>query len=72
MLYALINKNKAVTKGFSEITHNVYDDDMVVNENELRLLGDDIDGIARQLGGRTMTLNELSEIIKKEVIAKKI
>ena len=72
MLYALIDKDMAVAKGFSEITHNVYDDDMVVNENELRLLGDDIDGIARQLGGRTMTLNELSEMIKKEVIAKKI
>ena len=63
MLYALVNKNKAIANGFSEITHNVYDDDMVVNENELRLLGDDIDDIARQLGGRTMTLNELSEII---------
>ena len=67
MLYALINKNKAVATGFSEITHNVYDDDMIVNENELRLLGDDIDSIARQLGGRTMTLNELSEIIRKKL-----
>ena len=67
MLYALIDKNKVVAKGFSEITHNVYDDDMIVNENELRLLGDDIDSIARQLGGRTMTLNELSEIIKKKL-----
>ena len=67
MLYALVNKNKAVAKWFSEITHNVYDDDMVVNENELRLLGDDIDNIARQLGGRTMTLNELSEIIRKKL-----
>ena len=67
MLYALINKNNAVAEGFSEITHDVYDDDMVVNENELRLLGDDIDDIARQLGGRTMTLNELSEIIRKKL-----
>ena len=67
MLYALIDKNKAVAKGFSEITHNVYDDDMIVNENELRLLGDDIDDIARQLGGRTMTLNELSKITKKKL-----
>ena len=67
MLYALVNKNKAVAKGFSEITHNVYDDDMVVNENELRLLGDDIDNIARQLGGRTMTLNELSELSRKKI-----
>ena len=70
MLYALVNKNKAVAKGFSEITHNVYDDDMIVNENELRLLGDDIDdidSIARQLGGRTMTFNELNEIIKKKL-----
>ena len=67
MLYALIDKDMAVAKGFPEITHNVYDDDMVVNENELRLLGDDIDDIARQLGGRTMTLNELSEIIKKKL-----
>ena len=70
MLYALIDKDMAVAKGFSEITHNVYDDDMVVNENELRLLGDDIDDIddiARQLGGRTMTLNELSEIIRKKL-----
>ena len=64
MLYAVINKDMAVAKGFSEITHNVYDDDMVVNENELRLLGDDI---ARQLGGRTMTLNELTEIIRKKL-----
>ena len=67
MLYALINKDMAVAQGFSEITHNVYDDDMVVNENELRLLGDDIDNIARQLGGRTMTLNELNEIIRKKL-----
>ena len=67
MLYALINKNKAVAKGLSEITHNVYDDDMVVNETELRFLGDDIDSIARQLGGRTMTLNELSELIRKKL-----
>lgn len=67
MLYALIDKDMAVAKGFSEITHNVYDDDMIVNENELRLLGDDIDDIARQLGGRTMTLNELSEIIRKKL-----
>ena len=67
MLYALINKDMAVAKGFSETTHDVYDDDMVVNENELRLLCDDIDDIARQLGGRTMTLNELSEIIRKKL-----
>ena len=67
MLYALINKDMAVAKGCAEITHNVYDDDMVVNENELRLLGDDSDNIARQLGGRTMTLNELSEIIRKKL-----
>ena len=26
MLYALIDKDMAVAKGFSEITHNVYDD----------------------------------------------
>ena len=37
------------------ITHNTYGDKMIVNENELRLRGDDIAAVAKSLDGELMS-----------------
>ena len=64
MIYAIINKDKAAKAGFQENTHNVYDSMMIVNENELRKLGGDINDVATNLGGHTMTNPELTEWLR--------
>ena len=47
------------------ITHNTYGDKMIVNENELRLRGDDIAAVARSLDGELMSYGQLQEWIRK-------
>ena len=64
MIYAIINKDMATKAGFQENTHNVYDSMMIVNENELRKLGGDIDDVAVSRGGYTMTNPELTEWLR--------
>ena len=64
MIYAIINKDMATKAGFQENTHNVYDSMMIVNENELRKLGGDIDDVAASLGGHTMTNSELTKWLR--------
>lgn len=70
MIYAVINVDMAVEHGFDLATHNVYDNRMIVNENELRMLGDDISSVASSLGGYTMSSSEISDFIrlKKELL----
>ena len=64
MIYAIINKDMATKAGFQENTHNVYDSMMIVNENELRKRGGDINDGATSLGGHTMTNPELKEWLR--------
>ena len=64
MIYAIINKDMATKAGFQENTHNVHESMMIVNENELRKLGGDIDDVAASLGGHTMTNSELTEWLR--------
>lgn len=64
MIYAIINKDMAANAGFQENTHNVYDSMMIVNENELRKLGGDINDVATSLGGYLMTNSEMKEWIR--------
>lgn len=39
---------------------------MVLNENELLLIGDDVEKVASELGGRIMTHSEVINIIKNK------
>ncbi|MGN1229898.1 MAG: hypothetical protein ACI4T5_09660 [Prevotella sp.] len=64
MIYAIINRKMAIEAGFKEISHVAIDNFMVVNENELRLLGDDIDETAKRLEGYLMTNSEVKEWIR--------
>lgn len=65
MIYAVIDKNKGDSAGFLMITHNTYGDKMIVNENELRLRGDDTSAVAKSLDGELMSYGQLQEWIRK-------
>ena len=64
MKYSLINKQKGESVGFTELTHKVIKDYMIVNENELAKHGDPAE-VAEKLGGTLMTLAELQNERKK-------
>lgn len=66
MLYSIIDAKLGEEKGFLPLTHRTLENGelMVVNENELRKLGDDITAEARKLGGSIMTYGELLNKIK--------
>ena len=66
MKYAVVNIALAEKEGFVTILHREIGDKMVLNENELAKIGDDIDEVARMLGGVTMTYKELQEYIKQQ------
>lgn len=67
MLYSIINAKKGEEHGFLPITHQMLakGKKMIVNENELRLLGEDIEAAAKILGGSILTHGELLNIKNK-------
>lgn len=67
MLYSIIDAKLGEDKGFLPLTHRTLKKGelLVVNENELRKLGDDIAAEARKLGGIIMTHSELLDKIRK-------
>jgi len=69
MRYSIIDTKKGEAAGFARLTHRLLDggDTMIVNENELRRLGSDITGIAKELGGEILTLSELQNTIKQKL-----
>lgn len=59
MRYALIDKKKGEEYGILPIFHVCFSDKMVVNENELRIIDDNIETAARLLEGEIMEYNEI-------------
>lgn len=68
MRYAIVNTSKAEEHGFKKAYHVLSNDkkSMIVNENELRVLGD-ADKEAKRLGGKLMSRKELNNIINSEI-----
>ena len=67
MLYSIIDAKLGEEKGFLPLTHRTLKKGelMVVNENELRKLGEDIAEEASKLGGSILTHSELLNKIRK-------
>lgn len=68
MKYAIINKRSAETAGFRINLHRQNPDKtkIIVNENELRIIGDP--GVwAKKLGGELVSRKELNNLINSEV-----
>lgn len=71
MLYAIINTKKGEEQGFLALSHRTLSEgnQMIVNENELRLVDKDISEAVKKLGGDKLLTNiELHEIIKASKI----
>ena len=67
MLYAIINTKKGEEQGFLKLSHRMLSNGkkMIVNENELRLVDEDISESVKKLGGdKLLTNRELHDIIK--------
>lgn len=67
MLYAIINTKKGEEQGFLALSHRTLSEgnQMIVNENELRLVDEDIMKAVKKLGGTELLTNsELHNIIK--------
>ena len=67
MIYAIINTKKGEEQGFLALSHRTLSKGkkMIVNENELRLVDEDIIEAVRKLGGTELLTNsELHNIIK--------
>lgn len=67
MLYAIINTKKGEEQGFLVLSHRTLSEgnQMIVNENELRLVDEDIIEAVKKLGGTELLTNsELQNIIK--------
>lgn len=67
MLYSIINTKKGEGKGFLALSHRTLSkgNKMIVNENELRLVDEDLMRAAKKLGGKELLTNsELHNIIK--------
>ena len=67
MLYAIINTKKGEEQGFIPLSHRTLSkgNKMIVNENELRLVDEDIIEAVKKLGGTELLTNsELHNIIK--------
>ena len=67
MLYAIINTKKGEEKGFLALSHRTLSEgnQMIVNENELRLVDKDLSEAVKKLGGdKLLTNRELNDIIK--------
>lgn len=67
MLYAIINTKKGEEQGFLKLSHRMLSEgkEMIVNENELRLVDEDLTKAVKKLGGdKLLTNRELHDIIK--------
>ena len=67
MLYAIINTKKGEGQGFLKLSHRLLSEgkEMIVNENELRLVYEDLTKAVKKLGGdKLLTNRELHDIIK--------
>ena len=67
MLYSIINTKKGEEKGFLALSHRTLSEgnQMIVNENELRLVDKDLSEAVKKLGGdKLLTNRELNDIIK--------
>ena len=67
MLYSIIKTKKGEEKGFLAISHRMVSEgnQMIVNENELRLVDEDLMEAVKKLGGTELLTNsELHNIIK--------
>ena len=67
MLYSIINTKSGEQRGLLPYIHQLTDsgNKMVVNENELRLVNEDIELAAATLGGVVMTQGEVINELKK-------
>ena len=68
MLYSIINTKKGEEQGFLAISHRTLSkgNKMIVNENELRLVDEDLMEAVKKLGGTELITNsELHNIIKE-------
>ena len=71
MLYAIINTKKGEEQGFLALSHRTLSEgnQMIVNENELRLVDKDLSEAVKKLGGdKLLTNRELHDIIKASKI----
>ena len=71
MLYAIINTKKGEEQGFLKLSHRLLSEGskMIVNENELRLVDEDLMKSVKKLGGTELLTNsELHNIIKASKI----
>lgn len=71
MLYAIINTKKGEEQGFLALSHRMLSEgnQMIVNENELRLVDKDLSEAVKKLGGdKLLTNRELQDIIKSSKI----
>lgn len=68
MKYAIVNTVRAEENGLKKAYHVLSNDEksMIVNENELRVMGDP-DKEAKKLGGELMSRKELNNIINSEI-----
>ena len=67
MLYAIINTKRGEEKGFLALSHRMFSEGnkMIVNENELRLVDEDLMEAVEKLGGTELLTNsELNNTIK--------
>lgn len=65
MLYTIIDKDRGEQNGFRSVNHRIIRSKMILNENDLRKLGEDITTVAQMLGGVIMTHSELINQIKQ-------
>ena len=67
MLYAIINTKKGEEQGFFALSHRTLSEGkkMIVNENELRIVDEDLMEAVKKLGGTELLTNsELHNIIR--------
>ena len=67
MLYSIINTKKGEEQGFLTLSHRTLSNGkkMIVNENELRLVDENLSESVKKLGGEKLLTNrELHDIIK--------
>lgn len=68
MLYAIINTKKGEEQGFLTLSHRTLSkgNKMIVNENELKMVDEDLMKAVKKLGGTELLTNsELHNIIKE-------
>ena len=67
MLYSIINTKKGEEQGFLALSHRTLSkgNKMIVNENELRLVDEDLsEAVKKLVGDKLLTNSELHNIIK--------